>query len=472
MSSISFNIVKGTGPFTASLESGGYAFPDIDCPTRGIYTISGLLPGEYSLTVSDGRGCSVQLVGLFPTGPATDICDCFDAQVYVDVNCPITRIIVSVDVFMDPDHPCYGYDFYPVQIKRKGYPSVDVIANSNQSPKIIPLLNVVSGDYLTITGKKGSTICIKYVYLDQYCTTTTTTSEPTTTTTTCLDCTTTTTTCNPDMVDILEVICGDYTTTTTTTIIIPPIEPCDVFFVNIRDDGSMYGAVSIDTYNPVTNIMTIRKVIDTGYAVDIACTDTRIWVSYINVLHEYIITRDPFTCVYNRTLLTYASPDLEIVYADDASNTYIFVSTQHNNILRRFAYINSNIASYTTLFNLGTYNYASGDTYYDKCNDTYTITFTNGKIITYSATGIILNTIQTTCDSFWSIFKYNGDMYVGGRIGYGDYEDQIFRIVDGNLELISSYDKTQLSGSSQTLGCRECTTTTTTSPVTTTTTTT
>jgi len=238
--------------------------------------------------------------------------------------------------------------------------------------------------------------------------------------------------------------------TTTTTTTEGRMEICDVFFVSNLDALNW-----VESYNPSTKTFTHRFNID-YFSVDVACSDTRIWIVEGTTLHEYIITYNPFTYTYNRDLSLFTAPGngLALRESDDVTNSYTFIGNSAGNYLREYVFTNgSTIATSYNLFSLGAT--IAGDIYYNKCDDTYTISFTNGKIKTYTSGGTVLSTINTSNTVLFSIFEYGGDLYLG------DGNGNIWKVVDGALVL---YDTTYhyLSGATQALSCQDCTTTTTT----------
>lgn len=287
--------------------------------------------------------------------------------------------------------------------------------------------------------------------------------------------TTTTTICNVSL-HIIEWECKDVTTTTTTTI--DSVENCDVFLVT---GVELSGDYKLYTYNPQTKSLTYRFSYAT-YSRDVAATNTRLWIpdDTMSAIKEYIITLNPWSCTYNRSLVVLGDAingaGLEIVYADDVANKYIFVGEKAGtNELRHVTFDNSTIGVVTTLFTIDT-NVILGDISYDASLDYYTISakdaFDKRLIICYNATGTPLWTLDVTeeANRIYGLFIYNNTLYGIDEL----MSSSLVYEITNTLSLYDTLDGIEVQGAAQSFYCGSylTTTTTTSEPTTTTTTTT
>ena len=295
---------------------------------------------------------------------------------------------------------------------------------------------------------------------------TTTTTGPITTTTTGPITTTTTgpittTTTGP----ITTTTTGPITTTTTAPITTTTTVPVTCHTVlNSLADGKVY------TYDYTTNIATLLATLPNS--VDVAMTDTKLWVYAVDQIFEYnIVSLSPLTI-----------SGLSRVISKNIAHTGNGLTSKNNTTLIIGGYtiyqldITTTTAVETTLFTLPDGGYVAGDIYYVTSSDIYIITYYalgNSYIGKFTSSGTLLVSNIISLDTPYGLFSINNDLYVANSDG-GIW------LVDKNT-LSITYQKTvstsnTLSGAAQTSACMNIvfdttTTTSTTAPPTTTTTT-
>lgn len=189
-------------------------------------------------------------------------------------------------------------------------------------------------------------------------------------------------------------------------------------------------------YDYGTNTQTFLTQASGG--VDIAITDTKMWISNFLDVYEYNITLSPWTSSYNRTINLSASfyvtggatiitgpPAIGAGLAAKDNSTLVMGGSQIANID-----ISGPTASYTTLFTLPTSSAytgsVSGDIYYNNTYDTYLLTYNLYEpalsasyyyVAEFNSTGSILNQTSLSFNDGFGVFSSESYAYISRGSG-------------------------------------------------------
>jgi hypothetical protein len=204
--------------------------------------------------------------------------------------------------------------------------------------------------------------------------------------------------------------------------------PCSVLMLD--SNGKVYD------YNYGTNTQTFLT--QTSGGVDIAMTNTKMWISNFLDIYEYDITLNPWTSSYNRTINISASyfvtGGATIITGPPANGSGLVAKNNTTLVMGGTQLANIDIsgptASYTTLFTLPTSSAytgsVSGDIYYNDTYNTYLLTYNLYEpaisasyyyVAQFDSTGSILNQTSLSFNDGFGVFSSQSYAYISRGSG-------------------------------------------------------
>jgi hypothetical protein len=179
------------------------------------------------------------------------------------------------------------------------------------------------------------------------------------------------------------------------------VSPCGIFFQTSNSPTQVF---SYDVNNQISTF----RFSGTTAAVDIATTSDRLWLDVYGTTYEYIITLNPFTYSYNRTI-TMSGGNSNGLCAKD--NTHL-IGSQGNGI---YSFdISSNPAPANLIFNMQSGRNMTGDLFYNSALDRYIISnynLTNYYITEYASDGTVIKDLSVTQTDIYGLYVESGDIY-------------------------------------------------------------